>query len=100
MGGDEFGQLAYALAFTGLQNLAKYTHVLTYPTGRHTLSSIGLRVLTWSFTPHLPAAVSVRHAGSTRLSGDAIAHFTGSRGGHFGHPKAGLTSKPRHAQRQ
>ncbi len=64
-----------------------------------TVTSIGLRVLTWSFTPHLPAAVSVGHAGSTRLSGDATTHFTGSPGDRSGHLKAGLTSKPRHAQR-
>src|ERR1019366_8683218 len=64
-----------------------------------TATSIGLRVLTWSFTPHLPTAVSVGHAGSTRLSGDATTHFTGSPEDRSGHLEAGLTSKPRHAQR-
>jgi hypothetical protein len=34
-GRHEFGQLAYALALSGLQNLAKNTHNLMYPTGRY-----------------------------------------------------------------
>jgi hypothetical protein len=42
----------------------------------------------------------VRITGSTGLSGNVTAHFTGSRNGHFGPFEAGLTSKPRHAQRQ
>ena len=31
----EFGQLANALALSGLKNLAKNTHVVMYPTGRY-----------------------------------------------------------------
>ncbi|MHB1209308.1 MAG: hypothetical protein ACYC1I_06325 [Acidimicrobiales bacterium] len=57
-------------------------------------------MLTWSLTPHLPAAVSMRAIGSTWLSDDELAHFTGSQHHHFGTAEAGLTSKPRHAQPQ
>ena len=34
-GRHEFGQLANALALSGLKNLAKNTHVVMYPTGRY-----------------------------------------------------------------
>jgi len=62
-----------------------------YPTGR-ARSYVGLRVLTWSLTPHLPAAVSARSVGSSTLSSGYFVHFTGARDDRSGRPEAGLTS--------
>ena len=107
---DELGEAPDLLALARLQDLGEHAHggpILPVPASGETATGgdRGCVRLTWSLTPHSPAArVTRRHRRHgdhrrTQRHHDGAHRLVSARPRQPGTRRAGLTSKPHHAQR-